>query len=226
MEEDFQEVDDEDKDPDYQPDKDPKKDFIVEDTELDEEDTFEIEKHVHLINLQEAGDYVIEVHRFVTCFGKVVRKAKVDMAWEYRRLIHYMKEMVLKTGSYRPIEHADEEVVFRMIVDPTCMAWHRFLHHAKTGNSKDIQRIEERHLKVKKSVEEREIPPKQEMVELAGPMEVKSPEDRAHVKALVKQYWSHTAKAHKEAAAAASILRLLVDEVDEKMYVALASTGT
>ena len=43
-EEEYREVDDEDKDPDYQPDKDPEQDFIVEDAELDEEETFEIGK--------------------------------------------------------------------------------------------------------------------------------------------------------------------------------------
>ena len=65
-EEEFQEVDDDDKDLDYQPDKDPEQDFVVEDVELDDEDTFEIEKHIHAINLQEAGDYVVEICRFVT----------------------------------------------------------------------------------------------------------------------------------------------------------------
>ena len=61
-------MDDEDKDPDYQPDDDPEKEFITEDAELDEEETFEIEKHVHAINLQEAGDYVVEIRRFTSCF--------------------------------------------------------------------------------------------------------------------------------------------------------------
>ena len=59
-EEEYRKVDDKDKDPDYRPEKDPEQDFIIEDAELDEEETFEIEKHVHAINLQEAGDYVVE----------------------------------------------------------------------------------------------------------------------------------------------------------------------
>ena len=45
------------------------------------------------------------------------------MVKEYRKLIHFMKEMVLKIGSYGPIEHADEEAVFKMIGDPMCTAW-------------------------------------------------------------------------------------------------------
>ena len=145
-EEDYHEIDDEDYDPDNEPDDDPEKDFVVEDAELDEDETFEIEKHMHAINLQEAGDYVIEIRRFVECFGKVVRKAKSDVAREYKKLIHFMREMVMKINAYGLVEHADEEAVYKMIVDPTCTAWHRAIHGAKTGNSKDIQRIEEKRL--------------------------------------------------------------------------------
>ena len=146
-EEEYSEVDDEDKDPDYQPEDDLKKDFIVEDAELDEEETLEIEKHMHAINLQEAGDYIVEIRRFVACFGKVVRKAKGDVAHKYRKLIHFMREMVMKINAYGPVEHVDEEAVYKMIIDPTCMAWCRAMHGAKTGNSKAIQRIEEKHPK-------------------------------------------------------------------------------
>ena len=84
-EEETEEIDDKDNDLGYEPDKDPEQDYIAEDMELNEEDTFEIEKHVHAINLQEAGDYIVEIRRFVSCFGKVVRKAKVDVGREYRK---------------------------------------------------------------------------------------------------------------------------------------------
>ena len=184
-EEEFQEIDDDDKDPDYQPDKDPEQDFIVEDAEIDEEDMFEIDRHVHAINLQEAGDYVIEIRRFVTCFSKVVRKAEVDTAKEYRKLILFMKEMVLKIGSYRPIEHANEEAIFKMIVDPTCTASQRSLHGANMGNSKDLQHIEERHVKFQKSVEDCEIPLKEEMIELVGQIEGETEEKWQHVKDMI-----------------------------------------
>ena len=195
-EEEFQEVDDDDKDPDYQPDVDPEQAFVVEDAKIDEEDTFEIEKHVHAINLKEAGDYVIEIRRFVTCFSKVVRKAKTDVAKEYKKLIHFMKGMVVKIGSYRPIKHADEVAVFNTIVDPMYTAWQRALHSAKSGNSKDVQRIEEMHVRVQKSVEEHKIPPKEQMIELAGPMEEKREEKQKHIKDLIKRYWAHTSRAH------------------------------
>ena len=205
-EEEYREVDNEDKDPDYQPEKDPEQDFIVEDTELDEEETFEIEKHVHAINLQEAADWKVEIRCFMEYFGKVVHKAKRDVAREYRKLIHFMHEMVLKIGAYGPVEHMDEEAVYKMIADPKCTAWHRAMHGAKTRNSKDIQRVEEKRLKVQKSIEEREIPPKEEMMDIAGQRKERTAEDRQHVRDLIKRYWVHTSKAHEEAAAAASIL--------------------
>ena len=134
-EEEYREVDDGDKDQDYLPEKDPEQDFIIEDAELDEEEMFEIEKHVHAINLQEAGNYVVEIRHFVECFRRLVCKAKRHVAREYRKLIHFMHEMVLKIGAYGPVEHVDEEAVYRTIVDPTCTVWHKAMHGVKTGNS-------------------------------------------------------------------------------------------
>ena len=174
---------------------------------LDDEETFEIEKHVHAINLQEAGDYVVEIRCFVSSFAKVVRKAKTDVAREYRKLIHYMREMVLKIGCYGPIEHADEEAVFKTIVDLACTAWRRAMHGAKTGNANYLQRIEEARIKIHKSTEDREIPPKEEIVKIAGEMEKHMLEDRKHMKELIKRYWTHTTRAHEEAAAVANILK-------------------
>ena len=98
VEEEYVELDDKDKDPDYNPTKDLEQEFEEEDTYLDDEETFEIKKHVHATNLQEAGDYVVEIRHFVSCFTKVVWKARTNIAREYRKLIHYMREMVLKIG--------------------------------------------------------------------------------------------------------------------------------
>lgn len=61
-----------------------------------------------------------------------------------------MWEMVLKIGAYGPVEHMDEEAVYRTIVDPMCTAWHHAMHGAKMGNLKDIQRIKEKRIKVQK----------------------------------------------------------------------------
>ena len=105
-----------------------------------------------------------------------------------------MREMFLKIGCYGPIEHADEEAVFKSIIDPTCTAWQRAMHGAKTGNAKDLQWIEDMRLRVQKSTEGRKILPKEEMVEIAGEMEKRTPEDRQHVKDLIKCYWTHKKK--------------------------------
>ena len=137
-----------------------------------------------------------------------------------------MREMVLKIGCYGPIEHADEEAVFKTIVDPASTAWRRAMHGAKTRNAKDLQRIQEARIKILKSTEDREIPPKEEMVEITGEMEKRMPEDRKHVTELIKRYWTHTTRAHEEAAVAASILKLLADKVDEATYTALITAGT
>ena len=193
------------------------------DTEIDGGDTFEIEKHVHAINMGEASDCVIKIRWFVDCFSKVVRKTKVDVAKEYRKLIHFMKRMVLKIGSYGPIAYAGEEAVFKMMVYPTCTAWGRCLHRKKTGKSKDLQQIEERCVKVEKSVEDHKIPLK-EMIQLADPMEEKTEEKWKHVKNFIKCFWAHTSKAHEESAAAARILRFL--EVDEATNLTLINAAT
>ena len=77
-----------------------------------------------------------------------------------------------------------------------------------------------------KSTEECEISSKEEMMDLARLMEELSEEQKKHVKDLIKRYWAHTSRAHEEAAAAASILRLLVDEVGTDTYTALINAGT
>ena len=111
-------------------------------------------------------------------------------------------------------------------MDPTCTAWRRALHGAKMGNYKDLQRIEERRINVMKLMEDHEISSKEEMMDLARPMEESLEEQKKHVKDLIKRYWVHTSRAHEEATAAASFLQLLADEVDMDTYTALINTGT
>ena len=43
-------IDNMDKDKDYDPDKDPEAEFVVKDQEMDDEDMFEVEKHMHAVN--------------------------------------------------------------------------------------------------------------------------------------------------------------------------------
>ena len=76
-----------------------------------------------------------------------------------------------------------------------------------------------------KSMEECDISSKEEMMDLARPMEEASEEQKQHVKDLIKRYWAHMSRAHEEAAAAASILQLLADEVDVDTYTALINAG-
>ena len=49
-----------------------------------------------------------------------------------------------------------------------------------------------RRIKVQRLTEDCKIPPKEEMVEIAGEMEKRTPEDRKYVKDLIKHYWTHT----------------------------------
>ena len=66
-------IDDTDKDKDYNPDDNPEADFVVEDQEIDDEDMFEVEKHVHALNFKEAGDYLVAMNRYMEAFSKIVR---------------------------------------------------------------------------------------------------------------------------------------------------------
>ena len=115
-------VDDVDKDADYDLEKDLEVQFIVEDQDI-EEDTFEVEKHVHAINIEEAGDYLIAMRQYMETFSRIVRQGKTDVPREYKKLIWFVKLMVEKLGVYSPIEMADVEAVYETIVDPQCVAW-------------------------------------------------------------------------------------------------------
>ena len=117
-------IDDMDKDKDYDPENNPEADFVVEDDEIDEdEDMFEVEKHIHAVNFDEAGDYLVTMNCYMEAFSKIVRRVKDDVAREYKKLIKFMKLMVENLGTYSPIEAVDMEAVFDMIVDPQCIAW-------------------------------------------------------------------------------------------------------
>ena len=116
-------VDDTDKDKDYDPDNNPEAEFVVEDQEIDDEDTFEVEKHVHAVNFNEAGDYLVAMNGYMEAFAKIVQRGKEDVAREYKKLIKFVKLMVEKLGAYSPIKSADTDAVFDMIVDPQCIAW-------------------------------------------------------------------------------------------------------
>ena len=133
--------------------------------------------------------------------------------------------MVEKLGAYSPIEAVDTDAVFDTIVDPQCIAWRLALHGTKTGNSKEILRVEEKRWKVERSIEEREILPEEEVETFADMMQVKSKTDRAEVVRMVKQYFGHVAKAYKEVASVARIAQSLIDEIDKNSWLQIVSNG-
>ena len=116
-------IDDEDKDADYDPEQDPEAQFITEDQNIENEDTFEVEKHVHAVNIVEAGDYLIAMNRYMEAFTKIVQWGKGDVLKQYKKLIHFIKLMIEKHGAYSLIETADVEAVYDTVVDPQCIAW-------------------------------------------------------------------------------------------------------
>ena len=116
-------IDDTDKDKDYDPEKDPEAEFMVEDQEMDDEDMFEVEKHVHAVNFDEAGDYLVAMNRYMEAFAKIIQRGKDDVAREYKKLIKFVKLMIEELGACSPIEAADMDAVFDTIVDPQCIAW-------------------------------------------------------------------------------------------------------
>ena len=219
-------IDDTDKDKDYNPEDDPEVEFVEEDQEIEDEDTFEVEKHVHNLNFEEAGDYLVSMNRYMEAFSKIVRRGKEDVAREYKKLIKFVKLMIEKLGAYSPNEAADMEAVFEMVVDPQCVAWRRAQHGTKTGNSKEILRVEEKRWKVERLIEEHEISPDEQVKTFAETMTVKSKTERADVVRLIKRYFGHVAKVHEETAAVAKIAQELVDEIDKNSWLQIVSNGT
>ena len=148
------------------------------------------------------------------------------MPREYKKLIKFVKLMIEKLGAYSPIEAADMEAVFETVVDPQCVAWQRAQHSTKTGNSEEILRVEEKRWKVERSIEERKISPDEQVKTFANTMTVKSKTERADVIHMIKCYFGHVTRTHKEAASAARIAQELVDEVDENLWLQIVSNGT
>ena len=78
-EEDAPMIDDTDKDKDHDPDDDPEVQFVVKDQDLEDKDTFEVEKHVHALNFDEAGKYLVSTNRYMEAFVKIVQRGKDDV---------------------------------------------------------------------------------------------------------------------------------------------------
>ena len=57
--------------------------------------------------------------------------------------------------------------------------------------------------------------PDEEVKTFADTMQVKSKTARTDMVMMIKRYFGHVARAHEEAASAAKVAQLLIDEVDE-----------
>ena len=107
-------------------------------------------------------------------FAKIVQQGKDNVTREYKKLIRFVKLMVEKLSVYSPIKTTDIEAVFETIVDPQCIASRCVLHGTKTGNSKEIQRVEERQWKVEQSIKDRELMTEEQVQTFTDTMELKS----------------------------------------------------
>ena len=180
---------------------------------------------MHVLNFGEATKYLVAMNRYMEAFAKIVQRGKDDVTREYKKLIKFVKLMIEKLGVYSPIEAVDMEAVYETIVDPQCVVWRHALHGTKTGNSKEIQRVEEKRWKAEWSVEEREIIPEEEVRTFADTMQVKSKSARADVVLMIKRYFGHVARAHEEAASAAKLVELLINKVDENSWLQIVANG-
>ena len=198
----------------------------MEGQDIKEEDMFKVEKHVHTVNIEEAGDYLVAMRWYMEAFAKIMRRGKSNVSREYKKLICFAKLMVEKLGADSPIEAGDIDTVYETIVDPQCIAWRRAQHGTKTGKSKGIQRVEEKWWKVERSIEERELMSEEEVQMFVDTMQVKRKSDKADMVIMIKMYFGHVAKAHEEAASAAKLAQLLIDEVNANSYMQLIAHST
>ena len=121
-------INDVDKDKDYDPDEDLEAYFVAKDQDIEDDNTFEVEKHIHAINIVEAGDYLVAMRRYMEAFERIIHRGKSDVPREYKKLIHFVKLMIDKLGAYSLNKAGDVDAVYDMIVDPQCVAWWRALH--------------------------------------------------------------------------------------------------
>ena len=177
-------VDDEDKDPDFNLEGE----FIALDDDTiddEEEDTFQVEKHLHALNFAEAGEFVVWVHGELREMQRKVRKGK-DMEEHYKTFVINLKDGIVQVGSYAPIEAADVEGVMKTVVDPSCMAWKKAMQGVKTRDSKSIMRMEEKRAGIIRTIEDRDIPMEDD-TEVVDPEQMKNKmqEEKMEVKRML-----------------------------------------
>ena len=75
-------------------------------------------------------------------------------------------------------------------------------------------------------VEEREIIPEEEVKTSADMMQIKSKSARVDVVLMIKRYFGHVVRAHKEVGGAVKLVQLLADEVDKNSWLQIVANGT
>ena len=226
-EEEEEEQDDEDHDPDYNPDKDPDRDFIDDESVMmDDKDVIEVEKHSHVINFKESGEYTVWIRDNLVELEEAVRVGGGVAERSYVKFLELLKDGIMKMETYSPIEGADVKQVVKTIVDLSCCAWRKKMRGVKTGNCRTIMRAEEKKEQVLKAAENKDIPEDADAVLGEDLLKGKSPEDQCDIKMTIKRFFQHVAKSHEEAACAAGKLAELVDVLDPDEFGTIARAGT
>ena len=208
-EEEEQFVDDEDKDPDFDPDKE---DDVADDETIKDEETedvFQIEKHSHVLNFSEAGEFVVWVRGELEELERAVKWGR-EMDVHYKTFVTILKDAIVKMGTYAPIVGADIDAVIKTVVDTNCTAWRKAMKGVKTGNSKTILKIEEKREGVIRAVEDRDLPTDTEAAGMdVDTMKGKTESEKKEIKRMLSKFWNHVSKAHEEASCAAGELSRL-----------------
>ena len=216
-------VNDVDADPDYNPDDD-----VEDEQSVSSEfpDIMEVEKHVHCLNLADAGEFMVwvwgqlvELEHHVKVGGSLAESG-------YREFVSLLRDGIFKMHTWSPIEAADVNLVMKTVVDPTCTAWKKRMKGVKTRNCKQIWKQGDKREEVLRIAEERDIPDEADEVLPEGSLEDKSEEEQKEIRQTIKRYFEHVRRAHEEAACAAGKLTQLVDVLDREHFIMIARAGT
>ena len=168
-------MDDEDKDLDFDPDVEEEVDLGDMTIEGENQvETFEVKKHSHVTNFQEASEFKVWVQGELKELERVINHGK-DMDKHYRTIVMVLKDAIEKIGTYVPIKASDMEAVIKTVMDMKCTAWKKTMKGIMTGNSKTILKVEEKGEGVLREVEERGIPTDTE--EVIDPEEIQAKSD-------------------------------------------------
>ena len=119
------------------------------------------------------------------------------------------------------------EAVVKTVVDVNCTAWKKAMQGVKTGSSKTIMKIEEKREGVIRVIEDKEIPGIEDtMVVDPDKLEGKMAEEKKEIKRMLRKFWMHVQKAHKEVACAAGELGHLSMVLEPDNYFKVVEAGT